>query len=649
MTLTKTADATARFTAVDIAGLPVVTAEAVTTRPLALDEANAGLDSLYEVAWTPTEQAVSSVAGWAVLTAEAHAASSLGLDGCDRYADVGALNSALEDGSEAPNAVFVPVLPGVADGSDDPTETLERLLALIQEWVAADAPAGTPLVVVTRGAVAVGADAGVDHLTGAAVWGMVRAAQAEYPDRFVLLDLDPDTADTPLLIPFASQIAVRDGKPHTPRLVRQAPSPSPSPALAPVGADPSSSPSPASDSMPVPDFGNRVLITGATGTLGTLIARHLITRHQVPELVLVSRRGRDAEGAAELEADLTALGARVTFAACDAADREALAALLADHAPTGVIHAAGVLDDGLLTSLTPARLRTVLRPKIDAARNLHELTADLPQPPTAFVLFSSVAATLGNTGQAGYAAGNAYLDALAHHRRAMGLPASSLAWGLWAETSMMTRALDGARVGSHGIAPLPTAQALALFDRALSPGAGPVSLPVLFDRSVLREQAARGTLADTLRGLVPAPVRQAATGAASGGATGQFARSLAELPEDKRLGVVLQLVREQCAAVLGHATVDAVDVSAAFNVLGFDSLMAVELRDHLGMATGLRLPATLVFDHPTPAALAESVLATLSGTLPDFVAGSVVSSVVDEEPIAIVGMACRYPGGVGSP
>ncbi|MFG2632323.1 type I polyketide synthase, partial [Streptomyces sp. NPDC048473] len=643
VTLTKTTDTTARFAATDPAGLPVLTAEAVTTRPLALDEASAGLDSLYEVAWIPTGHAVSSADDWAVLTPEEHVGRSLGLEACSRYADISALSRALEDGAKAPSAVFVPVLPGSAGGSDDPTETLEWLLALIQEWVSGSGPAGTRLVLVTRGAVAVGAGDGVDHLAGAAVWGLVRAAQAEYPDRFVLLDLGPDAdaADAfdvtgaPVLVPSASQLAFRDGQPHIPRLVRK--------TLKPTEADT------APDGDSVSDFGNRVLITGATGTLGALIARHLVTRHGVPELVLVGRRGKDAEGAAELEAELTALGARVTLAACDAADREALAALLADHAPTGVIHAAGVLDDGLLTTLTPQRLRKVLRPKIDAARNLHELTADLPQPLTAFVLFSSVAATLGNTGQAGYAAANAYLDALAHHRRAAGLPAVSLAWGLWAETSTMTEGLDRSRVGTSSIAPLPTAQALALFDRASSVSAGPVSVPVRFDRSVLNEQAVRGTLPDTLRSLVRVPVRQASTDSASGGASSPFARVLAELPEAKRLGAVLQLVREQCAAVLGHATADAVDMGSAFNALGFDSLMAVELRDHLGHATGLRLPATLVFDHPTPAALADYLLATASGTFADAPAVSVVSSVDGEDPIAIVGMACRYPGGVGSP
>ncbi len=361
--------------------------------------------------------------------------------------------------------------------------------------------------------------------------------------------------------------------------------------------------------MPTPlDPDGTVLVTGGTGALGALVARHLVTDHGARHLLLTSRRGSDSPGAAELTADLTALGAHVRIAACDLADRAALGDLLRDvpdaHPLTAVIHSAGVLDDGTITALTPERVDAVLRPKVDAAWNLHELTGpDL----AAFVLFSSLAGTLGNPGQGNYAAANGFLDALAQHRRAEGLPATSLAWGPWAQDTGMTSGLseaDRVRAARTGIAALPYEQGLRLFDAHDS---GPaVLVPARLRIGVLRSQAESGTLPAMLRQLVRRPVRRLAP---SGRVPSvNWAQRLTDLPEPERRQSVLDLVRSEAAAVVGHASPSALKSERAFKEAGFDSLTGVELRNRLAAITGLRLPATLVFDHPTPAALADHLM-----------------------------------------
>ncbi|HZN19848.1 MAG TPA: SDR family NAD(P)-dependent oxidoreductase, partial [Micromonosporaceae bacterium] len=353
------------------------------------------------------------------------------------------------------------------------------------------------------------------------------------------------------------------------------------------------------------DPGGTVLVTGGTGTLGALLARHLVTTHGVRDLVLTSRRGLDTPGAAELQAALAGLGARVTIAACDAADRKALAALL-DEVPdlTGVVHAAGALDDATIASLTPEHIDRVLRPKVDAALHLHELTQgrDLAM----FTLYSSAAGVLGGAGQGNYAAANAFLDALAEQRRAAGLPATSLAWGYWAQDSGMTGHLDRAdvaRMGRSGVLPLTSQQGLALFDAAHDLDGG-LLVPVRLDLAALRARAAAGVLPALLRGLVRAGARRAADAGNGAGSAG-LARRLAGLTGPERDRAVLDVVLSHTATVLGHTSASAVKADRGFLELGFDSLTAVELRNRLGVATGLRLPATLVFDHPSPAALAR--------------------------------------------
>ncbi|PHQ51840.1 hypothetical protein BLA24_12240 [Streptomyces cinnamoneus] len=392
-----------------------------------------------------------------------------------------------------------------------------------------------------------------------------------------------------------------------------------------------------------------VLLTGATGTLGGLVARHLVAERGVRHLLLVSRRGAEAEGAAELEVELTGLGAQVRFAACDVADREALAGVLGslERPLTGVVHTAGVLDDGVISSLTPERIDGVFRPKVDAALNLHELTRDLDL--AMFVVFSSASATLGSAGQGNYAAANAFLDALAQHRRAQGLAGQSLAWGMWAQRSAMTGDLDEAdlaRMNRGGFGVLTSEHGLALLDAASAVDEAQL-VPIPLDTAALGRG---GDVPPLLRGLVRTSARRAAASRADAEVSGLAAR-LAGLDESEQRAALLDLIQGQAAAVLGHATGDLVDAGRPFRELGFDSLTAVELRNRLTAATGLRLPATLVFDYPTPLVLVEhlwsEVLGDVAETATPLTAATTVAK--DDDPVVIVGMACRYPGGVSSP
>ncbi|MGV9367189.1 type I polyketide synthase, partial [Amycolatopsis sp. NPDC003731] len=391
-----------------------------------------------------------------------------------------------------------------------------------------------------------------------------------------------------------------------------------------------------------PDPDGTVLVTGGTGTLGGLLARHLVTTHGVKNLLLVSRRGPDAPGAAELVAELTAGGADVRIERCDVADRAQLEALLGPVNLTGVVHTAGVLDDGVVASLTPERIDAVLGPKVDAALNLHELTRD--RDLAWFALYSSLAGVAGAAGQANYAAANAALDALAARRRAEGLPGVSLAWGQWTEASGMTAALDDedlSRIARSGIGALGTAEALALFDAAQVAGAACV-VPVRVDLAALRAQAEH--LPALWHGLVRVRTRRAA-GLPSG--TEGLAAKLAGLSADDVRRFLLDLVRTHVAAVLGHDGADAVEPAKAFKDLGFDSLTAVELRNRLTAVTGLRLPATVIFDHPNPQALAALLQAELAGDAGPATTAA-ITTVTDGDPIAIVAMSCRYPGEVTS-
>ncbi|MFH9731676.1 type I polyketide synthase [Streptomyces sp. NPDC017260] len=448
-----------------------------------------------------------------------------------------------------------------------------RVLSVVQQWLTDEQSASSRLVVVTRGAVD-GSDLG--H---AAVWGLVRAAESEHPGRFVLVDLDAD-AELPeeALRLDEPEIAVRDGEIRVARLARV---PAEGGGTAQWGSH------------------GTVLVTGGLNGLGALTARHLAAVHGVKSLLLTSRRGMDTPGAVELVAELTGSGAEVEVAACDVTDRDALAALLRDRPLAAVVHSAGVLDDALIGALTPERLDAVMRPKVDAAWHLHELTRD--HGLSAFVVFSSVAGTLGGAGQGNYAAANAWLDALARHRAARGLPALTLGWGPWTEVGGMADRLDDAelqRLRRSGMPPLSPDDGLALLDAALLPGRPPVMLPVRFDLATMRGQAETGTLSAVFGGLVRIQARRPSSGRASW-------ERLAGLDEAERKKFLLELVRGHVAQVLGHGGADEVEPHRALNELGLTSLGAVELRNALNADSGLSLPPTLAYDHPTCLAVAE--------------------------------------------
>jgi len=353
------------------------------------------------------------------------------------------------------------------------------------------------------------------------------------------------------------------------------------------------------------DPGGTVLITGGTGVLGGIVTRHLASRYGVRNFVLTSRRGASSAGAAELKAELAELGAQVAFAACDAADRESLALVLAgipvETPLTAVVHAAGVIDDGAVPSLDAARLDAVVRPKADAAVHLHELTADLDL--AAFILFSSVSAVFGGPGQANYAAANGFLEGLAQARRGAGLPATAMAWGMWEERSGLTAHLsdvDVSRMARGGLAPLPTEEGLALFDRALGWG-GASAVNMRLDLSLLRAPGSSLDVPLVLQGLLRTPARRVVDSTAADSAS--LLGRLAGLVGAERDAALLELVGAEAGVVLGQAGV-ALGADEEFKQSGFDSLTAVELRNRLNAVTGLRLPATLVFDYPTPATLA---------------------------------------------
>ncbi|SCG58270.1 type I polyketide synthase [Micromonospora halophytica] len=627
----------------DVTGAPIISVGSLVLRPVSADQlrvaSGGGAESLYRIEWTPLAlPAGPSTAGWAVVGDDAGLTDAVAATGTAvaAYPDLAALSTALDEGTDPPGALVVPLLdpPAAADVPRVVAEVTHRALAVLQGFLADDRYATSRLVVLTRGAVATDADADLTDLAGAAVIGLVRSAQSENPDRFVLVDVDDVAGSAAALVPAVDtdepQIVIRAGVAAGSRLTRV-------PAL----AEPPAAPF---------DGDGTVLITGATGTLGQLMSRHLVTVHGVRHLILTSRRGRAAGGVAELCADLEALGATVTVAACDVADREALADLLAGipaaHPLTAVIHAAGVRDDGVISSLTPERMDGVLRPKVDAAWNLHELTADLDLK--AFVSYSSLAATAGGPGQGNYAAANAFLDGLAHHRTARGLAALTLAWGLWADRSGMTTELDDVhlnRISRSGVAAMEAEEGLALFDVACRTPAAAL-VPARLDLAAMKVQFAGGSIPPLYRALIRTPARAAAAAATTGAS---LVGQLAALGDADRLAALVEIVRGQAAAVLGYPDPAAIEPRRAFSEFGFDSLTAVEMRNRLNNAFGMQLPATLVFDYPTPHDLAAFLGTEIAGAPVPVRPVTTTVAVGDDEPLAIIGMACRLPGGVWSP
>ncbi|MGA2166031.1 MAG: SDR family NAD(P)-dependent oxidoreductase, partial [Solirubrobacteraceae bacterium] len=578
----------------DAHGAPLATVEAVSGREVSgaqLAAAGARRDSLFAVEWVGVELASTREAPDAVVMADFSA------------------------GSRASDTAEI---PGKA------REVLYRALALIQQWLEDEQQADSRLVVVTEGAVAVHGE-GIADLAAAPLWGLVHSAQTENPGRLVLIDSDGDPASREILDAALAtrepQLALRAGRAFAPRLTRAS----------------------ASEDTTTFDEHGTVLITGGTGELGALLARHLVERHGVRSLLLASRRGLDAPGAAELRAALRDLGASVRIEACDVAERAQLEALLqpqeGEPPLRAVMHLAGAIDDGLIGSLSEERLDGVLAPKLDAAWHLHELTAALDL--RAFVLFSSAAATLGSPGQSAYAAANAFLDALAERRRAQGLPAISIAWGRWAQVSALTAHMseaDLARMERMGLHSLANEEGLELLDLAQARGGARV-MAARIGLAPLQALARAGMLPSLLQGLVRIPQRRVDAGGDEG-----LARRLAETPVGEREGVVLELVRAHVATVLGHPSAAAIDPRLTFKDLGFDSLTAVELRNRLGGATGLRLPATLVFDYPNATALAGHLLREASLREEAGSDRTAYAPRAVDEPVAIVGMSCRFPG-----
>ncbi|WP_455711316.1 type I polyketide synthase [Streptomyces goshikiensis] len=577
----------------------------------------------YRVVWKPQAEAVTKprLSGtWLVVVPEAPAGAAGDTVAAvlrtlaDRGAEVrtvtvaadaagrDALTATLKDataGAPAPAGV----LSLLALGGDAAAHALSQALG--------DAEVAAPLWCVTRGAVVAGRSDRITDPGQALVWGLGRVASMEQGGRWGgLVDLPgTDAADDRTLERLVGvlagdaaedQVAVRSSGLFVRRLVRARLAESPA----------------------VREWRPRgtTLVTGGTGVLGGQVARWL-AENGAEHLLLASRRGAEAPGAAELREELTALGARVTLAACDVSDREALAGLLADvpadQPLTAVIHAAAVVDDGVIETLTAEQVAAVLRVKVDATRHLHELTRDLDL--SAFVLFSSFAATFGAPGQGNQAPGNAFLDAFAEYRRADGLPATSLAWGPWGSADGDDSAA-GDRMRRHGIIAMPPARTLASLQHALDRDETTLTVVDMdWKRFTLAFTADRPRpllleLPEARR-VIESAERESAEDLAGGV---PLTQQLAGLPDVEQERLLLDLVRTAVAAVLGHADLTAVEAGRAFKELGFDSLTSVELRNRLGAVSGLKLPASLVFDHPTPAAVAAYLRA---GIVPDAAAG----------------------------
>ncbi|MFD7137829.1 type I polyketide synthase, partial [Streptomyces sp. NPDC059894] len=664
--------------AADDDGAPVLAVDSVTTVPFATDRLGtttvSGPDALFRMDWEALPDLAAPADGPGADPQEWSAAPDA--EAIDALAD------RVAGGAAAPRWAVLPV-PAGGFAADRVLDVTTAVLTAAQAFLRRPELDDVRLVVLTRGAVEA-VPGSLRDPSGAAVWGLVRAAQAENPDRILLTDVPADGAPHlsstgplstgplstgplstgPLSTgPFSTgplsaglaaalaaaadagewQVAVREDTLYVPRLARPADPAADGPAPRAVRFDPE----------------GVVLLTGGTGSLGSLVARRLVAEHGVRHLVLAGRRGPAADGAAALVAALTEAGATATVVACDVTDRDAVAALLDDlpdgRRLTGVVHLAGVAGGGTLPELDAARLAYVFAPKVAATAHLDELTRERHPDLDAFVMFSSISGSYLGEGTGNYAAANAYLDAVALARHAAGLPGLSLAWGPWQQETGMAAGYDEAglvRMRRRGATLLPQDEGLRLFDTALR-GGEPLLLPIKLDLGLARANAlaSGSTVPSLLRGLVR-PIRRVArarleqTSAPAAGLAGR----LAAMSPAEGTELLLGLIRTQVAGVLGHTDVGQVEPDRAFRDIGFDSLTAVELRNRLREGTGLALHTSVVFDYPTPLALARHLRDELAGdqSTPAAIAPMAATGASDE-PIAIVGMSCRLPGGVRGP
>ncbi|WP_229914570.1 type I polyketide synthase, partial [Streptomyces capitiformicae] len=532
-------------------------------------------------------------------------------------------------------------LLALGDGEEEAAVAAPVTDALVLVQALGDAGVGAPLWCVTRGAVSVGGVEQVVSVAQAGVWGLGRVVGLEQPGRWGgLLDL-PDVVDAAAVerlvavlaggFPAEDQVAVRAAGVFVRRMVP-----------APVQAKAASS--------GAWRAGGTVLVTGGTGGLGAEVARWL-AGEGVGRLLLVSRRGVEAPGAAELLAELAELGCAASAVACDVSDRAALAGVLAgvpaEFPLCGVVHAAGVLDDGVVEALSPERFVGVWGAKVDAAVYLDELTAGLVEPLSLFVAFSSVAGSWGGEGQGNYAAANAALEALVEQRRARGLVGSCVAWGPWADAGMAADEAVAGRMRRLGVKPMQPSRALAVLGQVVAADEGSLTVvEVDWERFL---PTFTGSRRNALFDEIPQvqAVRKAEP-AAGAGSEHLRARLSGQSESDQR-ALLLALVREQAALVLGHASAEMVVPGRAFKDLGFDSLSAVQFRNRVNAVTGLATPSSLVFDYPTPKELAGYLWGELAGVVDAAAQLPVRPLSVADDPVVIVGMACRFPGGVGSP
>ncbi|MEU1509496.1 SDR family NAD(P)-dependent oxidoreductase [Kitasatospora sp. NPDC005748] len=615
----------------DQSGQPIVSVGSVVLGAPAvglLDRAAGAVgDGLFRVDWVPVaapETAGEPGRAWAVLGDD----GGLAVPGAAAYADVADLVAAVEAGAAVPDVVLVCGVPGTAsfgtttgEGADDVPAAARaavlRVLAVLRDWLAAGSLDGTRLVVVTERGVDAGCGASV-RLDSAGVVGLVRAAAGEHPERIVSADVAELAGSGPLVVAGTALgeagFAVRDSTVRVPRLTRAADQDRQEPG------EQASNRNDRNDQNDRNDRNNRnnqngrddrhrlhatdrprtVLVTGASGALGGLVARHLAASGQAGRLLLASRRGPAAAQLSALAAELAGAGTSVRVVACDAADRAQLAGVLNGEPLTGVVHTAGVLDDGVVGSLTDDRVERVMRPKTDAAWHLHELTRHLDLD--TFTLFSSVAGVWGTPGQANYAAGNTFLDALAAHRRHESLPGVSLAWGPWEQgmAGELTEA-DRRRMARQGLKPLSASEGLALLDAAAH-AVDPLLVAARLDLPAMRRP---GSVVPALvTGLVRPGRRSVGRGAGPEGGR-SLLNQLVALPPEQLEGAVLNLVLTQAALVLSRPGSESIEASRYFRQLGFDSLTALEFRNRISGALGLRLPAAVVFDYPTPAELAR--------------------------------------------